>query len=96
MAARSWLDADDVRRLLARRIFDEAAGNRAAWAKNHGLSGAYVNDVLNGQRDPGKKILNVLGLEVVRHYRWGRPETSRRAKGFNAAPSGAADGSALA
>lgn len=48
----------------------QATGHsQAAWAKKHGLSPAYVSDVINGRRDPGKAILEALGLERVVTYR---------------------------
>ena len=47
----------------ARAMLKTAVGdNQAAWARTHGLSPAYVSDVLNGRRDPGNKILEPLGL----------------------------------
>jgi len=42
---------------------------QAAWARTHGVSPAYVNDVLNGRRDPGPKILAAIGFEKVVTYR---------------------------
>lgn len=38
------------------------AGGQAAWAELHGVSAAYVNDVLHGRRDPGDSICVPLGL----------------------------------
>jgi hypothetical protein len=37
------------------------AGSQRAWARAHGVSVAYVSDVLRGRRDPGKSILTGLG-----------------------------------
>ena len=51
----------------------EAPGGQAAWAKAHGVSAAYVNDVLRERREPGKSILDALGLEKVVTYREKRP-----------------------
>ena len=64
----------------------EAPGGQAAWAKAHGVSAAYVNDVLRERREPGKAILDALGLEKVMTYREKRPKimrhkASRPAKG---------------
>ena len=42
---------------------------QAAWARAHKVSAAYVNDVLNGRRDPGPKILDAIGFEKVVTYR---------------------------
>ena len=39
-----------------------AAGTARAWAKQHGVSEAYVSDVLNSRRDPGEAICRALGL----------------------------------
>ena len=38
---------------------------QAAWAERNGMSPAYLSDVLSLRRDPGPKILEVLGLEAV-------------------------------
>jgi transcriptional regulator with XRE-family HTH domain len=37
------------------------AGSQRAWARQHGVSVAYVSDVLRGRRDPGKSILAEIG-----------------------------------
>lgn len=37
-------------------------GGQAKWAEMHGVSAAYVNDVLHGRRDPGDGICAPLGL----------------------------------
>lgn len=58
---------DDVLRLLRREC--EKAGSQSAWAKAAGVSGAYVNDVLQRRREPGAAILAPLGLEKVETYR---------------------------
>lgn len=42
---------------------------QAAWARAHGISPAYVNDVLHGRRDPGPKILDAIGFEKMITYR---------------------------
>lgn len=44
------------------------AGGQAAWAERHGMSAAYVSDVLNSRREPGPKILGALGLRKVVRY----------------------------
>lgn len=48
--------------------------SQAQWAREHGISPGYVNDVLNGRREPGKAILEALGLERVVSYRKKRVE----------------------
>ena len=56
----------ELRRLI------EAVGDQSAWAKQNGLSPAYVCDVLLGRRAPGKSILKAMGLKkVVRYEREG-------------------------
>lgn len=45
-----------------------ALGSQDAFAQQHSISTAYVSDVLRGRRDPGKKILDALGLERVVGY----------------------------
>lgn len=54
-----WLNIDQVAKLLRRQV----RGNQAAWAKRHGISAAYVSDVLSGRRLPGDKITKAMGLE---------------------------------
>lgn len=44
------------------------AGGQSAWADLHGVSPAYVSDVLNARREPGEKILVALGLRKVVRY----------------------------
>lgn len=44
-------------------------GSQAAFAELHGISLAYVNDVLNFRREPGPAILEALGIEKVVTYR---------------------------
>jgi DNA-binding transcriptional regulator YdaS (Cro superfamily) len=45
-----------------------SAGGQQAWAQAHGLSLAYVNDVLHGRRQPGKRICAALGFRRVVLY----------------------------
>lgn len=42
---------------------------QTAWAKANGVSPAYVSDILAGRREPGKLVLDALGLERVVTYR---------------------------
>lgn len=44
-------------------------GGQAAWAAAHGVSPAYVSDVLNGRREPGESILRALRLERAVTYK---------------------------
>lgn len=55
----------DVRKHLA----SQAKPTQSAWAKKHGVAAAYVSDVINGRREPGKAILDALGLERIVTYR---------------------------
>jgi hypothetical protein len=41
------------------------------WAIANGLSEAYVSDVRSGRRQPGAKILAVLGVQRVEAYEGG-------------------------
>jgi hypothetical protein len=41
----------------------EAAGSQADWARQIGVTPAYVSDFLNARRDPGPKILEALGYK---------------------------------
>ena len=43
-------------------------GGQSSFAKAHGISTAYVNDILQGRRLPGKKILDALGFEKQVFY----------------------------
>jgi len=54
-------------RMIRRQIRD--VGSQAQWAADHGISGAYLNDVLQGRRDPGEKMLRPMRLERVVTYR---------------------------
>ena len=40
-------------------------GSRNKFCKANGLSLSYVADVLNGRREPGPKILAVIGWERI-------------------------------
>jgi hypothetical protein len=60
------LSEEEVRALL--RAATQRAGSQKAWADEHGVSGAYVNDVLRGRRDPGDAILKALGLKRMVTY----------------------------
>ena len=55
-------------------------GSQRALAKELGVSEAYLSDVINGRRDPGRKILKALGLERVVAYRPVRSRGRRRTR----------------
>lgn len=61
------MDANDVRELL--RAACEKAGGQAAWAVRAKVSAAYVSDILQGRRDPGKKVTDALGIKRIVEYR---------------------------
>ena len=44
------------------------AGNQQAAATKLGVSPSYLSDVLSGRKEPGKKILEPLGLVRVVSY----------------------------
>jgi DNA-binding transcriptional regulator YdaS (Cro superfamily) len=60
-----WLSLNQVIQRLRR----EVRGNQFAWADRHGISAAYVSDVLSGRRLPGKKITEAMGLEAALLWR---------------------------
>jgi len=72
-----YLDSLEVCRRLGAAC--KAAGSQRAFAEKHGLSAAYVCDVLNARREPGESILNALGLVRVVRYR-AKSITAARAK----------------
>lgn len=61
------LTEDDIRARLRAAI--DAARSQQTFARQHGISAQYINDVLNGRRKIGEKILDALGLERVVIYR---------------------------
>ena len=63
------MTADDVRAKLRANI----DGSQASSAKAHGVSPAYLSDVLNGRREPGEAILSALGLTRVAVYQKTQP-----------------------
>jgi hypothetical protein len=55
-------------------INSKYAGLQAAFAQDNDLSAAYVNDVLRGRREPGKKILDAVGVERITVYKLKRED----------------------
>lgn len=51
----------DVIRILERHV--ERAGNQKKAAEALGISAQYLNDLLQGRRDPSDNVLEKLGLE---------------------------------
>ena len=52
------------------KLRDQVAhlGSQVMWAKRHGVSPAYVNDVLKRNRAPGERILKAMKLKKVTVY----------------------------
>lgn len=44
------------------------AGGQTAFANQHGVSVAYVSDVMNGRKDPGPALLKAMGVRKVVRY----------------------------
>ena len=61
---RGFMNEEAVRRLLGREC--KKLGSIRAWAEEHGFSAMFVSDVINGRRAPGKRMLDILGLERER------------------------------
>jgi transcriptional regulator with XRE-family HTH domain len=61
------LSQDQALASIKKKIDGE--GSQLAFARKHGLSPAYISDVLTGRRDPSKAILDAVGLERVVTYR---------------------------
>lgn len=49
-------------------IDEQHEGVQAAFARAHGFSVAYLNDVMRERREPGQKILDAIGVEKVVVY----------------------------
>lgn len=54
-------DADDMIEVL--RVRCRMRGSQKGWAKDHGVSPAYVNDVLQGRREISDNFAALLGFE---------------------------------
>lgn len=57
------MDQADVIALVAGKIVK--AGSLRAYARQIGVSAAYLSDVMRGRRAPGRKILAPLGIKVT-------------------------------
>ena len=57
---RSMNRQDVINQLKA--LVDEY-GSQKALADEMGITASYLSDILNGKRDPGKSVLDWLGLE---------------------------------
>lgn len=65
------IDTKQVQAMLERACKD--AGGQAVLADLFNVSPQYVSDVLQGHRNPGKAILDGLGLEKIIRYRKPNP-----------------------
>lgn len=63
---KNLLTSKDVRAEL--RAMEKEAGGRSALARKLGITASYVGDLLDGKRDPGDKVLPLLGLKKVIFY----------------------------
>ena len=54
-------DAQDLIDIL--RVRCQERGSQKAWAEHHGLSPAYVNDILQGRREISDNFASLLGFE---------------------------------
>jgi len=57
---------DDVLTLIRQGV--EVAGSQSAFARRCNVTTQYINDILRGRRDPGPKILDMLGVEKTVVY----------------------------
>jgi hypothetical protein len=64
------MDTDDVRRLIRSEIRQTSV---TAFAQRAGVTRAQIYSVLNGQREPRGRILDVLELEKFTGYRPKKP-----------------------
>jgi hypothetical protein len=62
------LSEEELVSVLGETIFRKYQNNQALFADAHDISRAYLNDVLNERRKPGKKILDALGYKKVVTY----------------------------
>jgi hypothetical protein len=69
-----YIDHVDVCRLLTDAC--KAAGGQKKWADAHGISSTYVSNVLHSRCEPGRAMLEALGIVRVVMYRK-REETAQ-------------------
>ena len=60
------ITSDELRKIL--RAACKEAGSQRKWALDNNISPAYVNDVLNGVREPAEKIGKALGYKKMEHW----------------------------
>lgn len=74
-----YLDSLEVCRRLSAAC--AKAGSQKAFAEKHGISTAYLCDVLNARREPGPSVLDAIGLVKVTRYRAKAPTAPKGKKG---------------
>jgi hypothetical protein len=57
------LEARDIWRLVRTEVAE--AGSQSAWARKTGIPRPDINKVVQGKKQPNKKIIEALGLRVV-------------------------------
>jgi hypothetical protein len=65
----SSMNRDELIAYIQSIIDERYQGFQVGFAQHHGVSAAYINDVLRGRREPGLKILDAIGVEKVVTYR---------------------------
>lgn len=70
------MSADEVRKMIRSRAED--IGTMRALARAWKVSPAYLSDVINGNREPGPRILRALGLRKSVIYSPRDPAASRQ------------------
>lgn len=62
------MNIDEFIEYLKSRVAEH--GTQRKYAESLGVSEAYLSDILNGRREPGKRLLDAVGFERVVLYRW--------------------------
>jgi hypothetical protein len=62
------MNKEELIRHIQSVIDSKYAGLQKGFADDNDLSAAYVNDVLRGRREPGKKMLDAVGVKKVVSY----------------------------
>jgi hypothetical protein len=63
------MNKDELISYIQQVIESRYAGLQVAFAQDNEMSATYVSDVLKGRREPGKKIIEAVGVEKVTVYR---------------------------
>lgn len=62
------MNKDELIKYIHSIINEKHNGYQCDFAASNNISAAYVNDVLFGRREPGQKILNIIGFKKVVMY----------------------------